>query len=179
MQSVRVLLAGLVAFLLTLVVAFVMAARRKAPAAPDAGSPEGSRRLAATAGLLIIVAGLGSAATALYWTDKIGVGMLASISQNSDLPPPPSSYRAFLPMSGRQAAEQSEWVVISQYTGLVLGGVAVALCVLTSFLFKRVWSSEAAWTVAGAGTVVLVTVAALYSHHLWSGAGWLQAIMRR
>jgi hypothetical protein len=174
-QAVLMLFAGVLGFLLTLIVAFVMAARQRVT---DDVEPDRRSRLADILGMMLIVAGLGGAWMAVHWTDKVGVGMLESISRSSNLPPAPIGYRFYGPMSGEQAAQESERLMTSQQLGSVLVVVSGAVCFLTSRLFSRVWRSDVAYTVVSVSTIVLGVTAAVYSAHLWSGARWLQALMR-
>ena len=178
-RALETLLAGVLAFLLLLGIALVIAARtrERAVVEPDRQSVSG-RRGAAAAGILIIAAAVVSGWMAMDWTDKVGVGMLGPMTRNIDLPQIPTTYRSYGYASGREAAEQSEWLITSRRVGGLVCGVAVVLCFLTSFLFSRVWFSSTAWHVARVSAVTLIAGAALYSAHLWTGAAWLRALMR-
>jgi len=176
-QSVQTLLAGVVAFALTLVVAFLMAASGRAN--ERNGSESGPRRrLPAVLGIVVMFVALGGAWLATNWTDKIGVGILASASRTGPLPPPPSTYGAYARMSGQEMAMKSDRLIMSQWIGLGLCGVVVVLSLLSSFMFSRVWFSSTAWNLARASVAVLVVGAALYSVHLGAGANWLRTMMR-
>jgi hypothetical protein len=174
-HSIQTLMAGVLAFALTLVVAYLMAASGRAS---EPNASESGPRLVAVLGIVVMLAALGGAWTATNWTDKIGVGILASASQTGPLPPPPSTYGTYARMSGREMAMKSDRLIMSKWIGLGLCGVVVVLSLLSSFMFSRVWFSSTAWNLARASVAVLVVGAALYSVHLGAGANWLRTMMR-